>query len=193
MMTARFVAFLLMCICCRLVAAGEAPLPAGVTTLSVDPARSTIQFTLGAVLHTVHGPFRVKGGTARFDPLPGKASGEIAVDVRSGETGESARDRQMHANVLESDRFPDAIFSPDRTNGRVAPSGESRVEVHGTLRIHGSDHEITIPVRVQVQGGSVTAKAKFAVPYVSWGMKDPSTFVLQVDKSVNVEVALQGR
>jgi polyisoprenoid-binding protein YceI len=193
MMTARFVAFLLMCICCRLVAAGEAPLPAGVTTLSVDPARSTIQFTLGAVLHTVHGTFRVKGGTARFDPLSGKASGQIAVDVRSGETGESARDRQMHANVLESDRFPDASFSPDRTNGRVAPSGESQVEVHGTLRIHGSDHEITIPVRVQVQGGSVTAKAKFAVPYVSWGMKDPSTFVLQVDKSVNVEVTLRGR
>jgi polyisoprenoid-binding protein YceI len=189
MMTARFAAFLLMCICCRLVA--DAPSLADVTTLSVDPARSAIRFTLGAVLHTVHGTFRVKGGTAQYDPVSGKASGQIVVDVRSGETGESARDRQMHANVLESDRFPDAIFSPDRVNGRVAPSGES--QVHGTLRIHGSDHEMTIPVKVQVQGGSVTAKAKFAVPYVSWGMKDPSTFVLQVDKSVNVEVTLQGR
>jgi polyisoprenoid-binding protein YceI len=191
MMSARFVAFLLMSICWRLVAAENAPSPAGVTTLSVDPAKSTIQFTLGAVLHTVHGTFRVKGGAVRFDPISGKASGQIAVDVRSGETGESARDRQMHANVLESDRFPDAVFSPDQINGRVAASGE--LQVHGALRIHGSDHEITIPVRVQVEGGLVTAKAKFAVPYVSWGMKDPSTFVLQVDKSVNVEVTLEGR
>src|ERR1700736_5304427 len=190
MMTARFVAFLLMCICCRLVAAGEAPSPAGVTTLSVDPARSTIQFTLGAVLHTVHGTFRVKGGTARFDPLSGKASGQIAVDVRSGETGESARDRQMHGDVLESNRFPDAAFSLDRVKGRLAPSGDSQVEVHGSLRIHGGKHEMTIPVRVNVQNDLVTATAKFAVPYVAWGMKDPSNLVLRVDKTVDVEVAL---
>ena len=46
-------------------------------------------------------------------------------------------DPEMHDNVLESIRFPDAVFSPDRVNGRLAPSGESQVEVHGSLRIHG--------------------------------------------------------
>jgi polyisoprenoid-binding protein YceI len=151
-----------------------------------------VQFTLGAVLHTVHGTFRIKSGTLRFDPGSGKVSGQIAVDARSGNTGEGTRDRQMHANVLESDRFPDAVFSPDRVNGRIASSGESDVEVHGMLRIHGRDHEMTIPVRAQMHGGRVTARAKFAVPYVSWGMKDPSTFILQVDKSVNVDVMLEG-
>jgi polyisoprenoid-binding protein YceI len=169
-----------------LAAAEPAPASSGILTINIDPAKSTVQFTLGAVLHTVHGTFRMKSGTIRFDPSTGKASGQVAVDVRSGDTGEGARDRQMHTNVLESDRFPDAFFSPDRVTGRVASSGESDVAVHGTLRIHGRDHEMTIPVRVQMQGGSVTARAKFAVPYASWGMKDPSTFVLQVDKTVNV-------
>jgi len=61
------------------------------------------------------------------------------------------------------------------------------------LRIHGRDHEMTIPVRVQMQNASVTARAKFTVPYVSWGMRDPSTFVLQVAKSVDVDVTLEGR
>jgi polyisoprenoid-binding protein YceI len=75
----------------------------------------------------------------------------------------------------------------------VAPKGESEVEVHGVLRIHGRDHEITVPVRVKMQAASMTARAKFTLPYVSWGMKDPSTFVLQVDKSVNVDVTLEGR
>ena len=162
-------------------------------TSNIDPAKSTVRFTLGAVFHTVHGTFRIKSGAVRFDPNSGKASGQIAVDVRSGNTGEGTRDRQMHSNVLESERFPDAVFSPDRITGRLASSGLSDLEVHGTLRLHGRDHELTIPVHVQTQTVSITARAKFTVPYVSWGMRDPSTFVLQVAKSVDVDVILEGR
>ena len=76
--------------------------------------------------------------------------------------------------------------------GRLAPIGESQVEVHGSLRIHGEEHEMTIPVRVNAENGQVTAKAKIAVPYVTWGMKDPSNLVLSVDKSVDVDVVLIG-
>ncbi|HEX7194212.1 MAG TPA: YceI family protein [Chthoniobacterales bacterium] len=190
MMSARLIVYLLLCICGDLVAAETAPTSSGVLSFNIDPAKSTVQFTLGAVLHTVHGTFRIKSGAVRFDPNSGKASGQISVDVRSGNTGEGTRDRQMHASVLESERFPDAVFSPDRINGRLASSGASDVEVHGMLRIHGRDHEMTIPVRVQMQNASVTARAKFTVPYVSWGMRDPSTFVLQVAKSVDVDVTL---
>jgi len=193
MMSARLIVYLLLCICGDLVAAETAPTSSGVLTFNIDPANSTVQFTLGALLHTVHGTFRIKSGAVRFDPNSGKASGQISVDVRSGNTGEGTRDRQMHANVLESERFPDAVFSPDRINGRLASSGASDVEVHGLLRIHGRDHEMTIPVRVQMQNASLTARAKFTVPYVSWGMRDPSTFVLQVAKSVDVDVTLVGR
>jgi polyisoprenoid-binding protein YceI len=193
MMSARLIVYLLLCICGDLVTAETAPTSSGVLTFNIDPANSTVQFTLGALLHTVHGTFRIKSGAVRFDPNSGKASGQISVDVRSGNTGEGTRDRQMHANVLESERFPDAVFSPDRINGRLASSGASDVEVHGMLRIHGRDHEMTIPVRVQMQNASLTARAKFTVPYVSWGMRDPSTFVLQVAKSVDVDVTLEGR
>jgi len=64
--------------------------------------------------------------------------------------------------------------------------------VHGTLRIHGQDHEVTVPARVTVQDGRVTATAKFVMPYVNWGMKDPSTFVLRVSDKVNLEINLAG-
>ncbi len=32
------------------------------TSFQVDPAQSNVKFTLGDVLHTVHGTFKVKGG-----------------------------------------------------------------------------------------------------------------------------------
>jgi polyisoprenoid-binding protein YceI len=191
-MTARLLVFLLTCVCCRSISAGIPTFSAGLREIEFNSAKCTVQFALGALLHTVHGTFKVKDAAVRFDPASGRASGQIEVDVRSGETGESTRDRQMHENVLESNRFPDAVFSPDRVKGRLAPSGESQVEVHGSLLIHGGEHEMTIPVSVNVQTDLVTAKAKFAVPYVAWGMKDPSNFVLRVDKTVDVEVVLTG-
>jgi len=192
-MSARLVVCFLLCVCGNSIAAETAPTSSGVLVLHIDPAKSSVRFTLRAILHTVHGSFRIKSGAVRFDPTSGKATGQIAVDVRSGNTGEATRDRQMHANVLESDRFPDAVFSPDRINGRLALSGPSDVEVHGTLRLHGRDHEMSIPVHVRIQSASITAQAKFTVPYVVWGMRDPSTFVLQVAKSVDVDVMLEGQ
>jgi polyisoprenoid-binding protein YceI len=191
-MTARLILFLLTYACWRSIAVENPPFPAGLREIEFDSAKCTVQITLGALLHTVHGTFKVKEATVRFDPTSGRASGRIEVDVRSGETGESARDQQMHDNVLESKRFQEAVFSPDRVKGRLAPSGESQVEVHGSLRIHGEEHEMTIPVRVNKENDQVTAKAKFVVPYVAWGMKDPSNLVLRVDKSVDVEVVLIG-
>jgi polyisoprenoid-binding protein YceI len=161
-------------------------------TIDVDPSTSNVYFTVGATLHTVHGTFNIKGGTVRFDPASGKSSGQIVVDVKSGATGVEARDRQMHRDVLESDRFPQAVFLPDRVTGLASLEGEHQVVVHGVLRIHGQDHEITFPAQVRIQDGRVTARAKFVVPYVSWGMKDPSTFVLRVSDKVNLEMNFAG-
>jgi polyisoprenoid-binding protein YceI len=143
-MTARLIVFLLTCVCCRSIAIENPTFPGGLREIEFNSAKWTVQITLGALLHTVHGTFKLKDATVRFDPASGRASGQIEVDVKSGATGESARDRQMHDNVLESNRFPEAVFSPDRVKGRLAPRGESEVEVHGSLRIHGEEHEMTI-------------------------------------------------
>src|ERR1700745_4056151 len=166
-------------------AAEKAPPSAQEVNIDLDPSRSTVQFALGAVLHTVHGAFKVKGGTVRWEIATGKTSGQIVVDVKSGYTGVGARDRQMHEAVLESDQFPEAIFSPDRVMGRVSMQGESQVDVRGILRIHGGDHEVTFHGKVNLQDGRITATAKFVMPYKNWGMKDPSTFVLRVDDKVD--------
>ena len=77
-------------------------------------------------------------------------------------------DPEMHDNVLESIRFPDAVFSPDRVNGRLAPMVNRKSKCTALCAFMAVEHEMTIPVRVIVQNDQVTAKAKFAVPYVDW-------------------------
>ncbi len=160
--------------------------------LNFVPAKTTLNFTLGDVLHTVHGSFDVKHGAVHFDPATNSVSGEILVDATSGHSGSDGRDKKMHKEVLESGRYSDIVFRPDRVEGQVAALGDSTVQVHGMFTIHGAEHEITIPVRVELAPGRWTATSRFTVPYVKWGMKNPSTFVLRVDQSVGIDIQASG-
>jgi polyisoprenoid-binding protein YceI len=160
--------------------------------LQLDPARSTIKFTLGAALHTVHGNFQLKTGSLRADPASGKLSGKIVVDTKSGETGNGMRDRKMHKEVLESERYPEITFRPERVDGAVAAQGKSSLKVHGIFSVHGSDREITIPADVDIDVNQWTATARFTIPYAKWGMKNPSTFFLHVSDEVEIEIAVAG-
>lgn len=162
-------------------------------TVTLDPAKTKISFSLGAVMHTVHGTVELESGEVRFDPETGAASGRVVVDARSADTGNKGRDADMHAKVLESGKYPDFVLEPARIQGRLAPSGTSKVTLHGKLSIHGAAHEVAWPAEVTVEGGTVRVKASFTVPYVAWGMKDPSGFVLRVAKEVPVTVEAVGK
>jgi len=168
-------------------------LPAQETVLQIDPARTQVGFTLADVLHTVHGTFALKRGTIRFDPRTGQASGELVVDAASGASGSPARDRRMHQNILESAKYPEIVFRPDRVQGKVEPQGTSQVELHGFFSIHGVQHEIVMPVQVEAAGDQYTASAHFAVPYVRWGMKNPSTLFLRVSDKVDIDIKTVAR
>lgn len=174
------------------------PAAAETLTLTVDPEASSVTFTLGAFLHTVEGSFRIEEGKVAFDPETGTASGRVVVDATSGATGSEGRDEDMHAKVLESETHPDFVLTPTRVEGTFNPSGASELTLHGTLAIHGGKHEISIPTTVAVspvEGNAlrVEATGTFTVPYVEWGMEDPSKFLLRVKKSVEVTVHAEGR
>ncbi len=160
--------------------------------LQLDPQHTIINFTLGDVLHTVRGTFQLKRGALRLDPASGKLTGEIVVDAKSGQSGNGMRDRKMHREVLESDRYPEIVFRPDRVDGAVSLSGTASVRVHGIFAIHGAEHELTIPAEVKMAPGYWTATLHFAVPYVQWGIKNPSTLFLRVSESVDIDLTASG-
>jgi len=164
------------------------PIPAQETVLQIDPSQTKVEFVLADVLHTVHGTFLLKRGNMRFDVATGKASGELVVDAASGDSGSGARDRNMHQNILESARYPEIVFRPDRVEGKVTLQGTSHVGLHGTFSIHGAAHEITLPAVVENDDGQYIAVIAFAVPYVQWGMKNPSTLFLRVSDKVEISI-----
>jgi len=158
----------------------------------LDAKQTSVHFTLGSVLHTVHGTFALKQGSLRLDSASGQMSGEIVVDARSGESGNGLRDRKMHREILESDKYPEITFKPARMEGALAPEGKSRVQISGMISLHGASHEITVPADVTVAPGRWTADISFHIPYVKWGLKNPSTLFLRTDESVEIEIAATG-
>lgn len=183
----RFLRFLVPQLACAALLSA-ATLPGPQQSLQLDPAETKVAFTLPSLLHTVHGSFTLKRGTIQFDPATGKASGELVVDAASGDSGSGARDRRMHKDILQSDRYPEIAFRPDRVDGKVLPRVASQVQLHGIFSIHGSDHEIVLPLELQASDGEYRASGHVSVPYVKWGMKNPSTLMLRVNDTVEIEI-----
>ena len=161
-------------------------------TLQFSSSSTSINFTLGDILHTVHGSFRLKSGQVRYDSATATVHGSLLADATSGQSGNHIRDRRMHREILESACYPEIAFRPDRVEGKVASLGTSSVQVHGIFSIHGADHELTLPVRVQTFADHWIADTHFTVPYVKWGVKNPSTFLLRVSESVEIDVHATG-
>jgi hypothetical protein len=164
--------------------------------LELDPAQTRIDYTLPGLMagHTTHGTFRLKSGIIKADPTTGEASGEIIVDARSGDSGERWRDSRMNGKVLESARYTEFVFTPRRLSGHRDPrSGVFSGVITGVMLIHGGSHPMAIKADGALVGDNLTAKCHFTIPYVDWGMNNPSFLIFRVADDVNVDVATTGK
>lgn len=160
--------------------------------LELDPAKTRVEFTLDAFLHTVHGTMKMTQGRIEIDPATGQASGRMIADARSAGTGNDGRDNKMHKEVLDSQKYPEIVFTLAQVQGPLATEGRSNVQLRGTISLHGRDQEIAAPVDVRITGNEWSGETTFAVPYVTWGLKNPSTLFLRVKDTVNVTVHAAG-
>jgi len=53
-------------------------------------------------------------------------------------------------------------------------------------------HQITIPMLVHLEGATASAKAHFVVPYVQWGLKNPSFLIWKAENDVAIDLSLVG-
>lgn len=160
--------------------------------LVVDTAKSEVHFTLVDTLHTVHGAFKVMPSEVQFNPATGAADGSVVVDALSGASGNSSRDKKMNKEELKVEGYKTVTFAPVRFAGKFNGSGDSTLTVHGMFTILGVAHEIDVPMQMQVNGTQFHATGAFAVPYVKWGLKDPSVFAIKVQKEVQIDLLLVG-
>jgi polyisoprenoid-binding protein YceI len=175
-----------------ILAAAAALAHAQEQTLALDVGASRVAFHLDATLHSVEGTMKVTRGEIRFDLTSGAADGEIVIDATSADTGNRGRDEKLHREVLESATYPEIVFRPRAVTADVDGRGAGAVTLTGAVAIHGGEHEMSVTAAVARDDDAVRATGTLVVPYVAWGMKDPSVFVLRVAKQVEVSFTAVG-
>ena len=160
-------------------------------SIHLDPARTEITFSAGSI-RRIHGTFQLKGGIFAVDTSTGVAQGEILADAASEKSNSESMDRKLQSRTLESDKYPGIFFHPEKVTGSLPKTdGESHLQLIGSLNIHGADHPLTVDLDAVRKGQELLLKTAFTVPYVKWGMKDASTFLMR-DRNIRITVVSHG-
>ena len=162
-------------------------------TLVVNPDASEVRITLKTTHEVVNGTFHIQSGSIEFDRNAAKMSGSVVVLAGSGKTGNDSRDKKMKKDILEVEQHASVLFEPRSYAGVIPLSGDSTLQVTGIFTLLGTGHEITIPIAVHLEDTTATARAHFVVPYIQWGLKDPSFLFWKADKEVAIDLFLTGR
>jgi polyisoprenoid-binding protein YceI len=162
-------------------------------TFVVNPDGSEVKITLKTTHEVVYGTFHVQSGSIGFDPSSPAMTGSVVVAAGSGKTGNDSRDKKMNKDILAVEKYATVSFEPKSCAGAIAAAGDSTIQVTGIFTLLGTPHSITVPVVVHLDGPTASAKAHFVVPYIEWGLKDPSFMFWKADKDVAIDLSLNGR
>jgi polyisoprenoid-binding protein YceI len=154
-------------------------IPVKVVSWTVDPARSTLNWTAKKVGGEHTGTVKIAKGTLNVQNNK-LAGGNFAMDmstiVDTDLTNETFNAKLT--NHLKSEDFFSVEKHPTSTFiiTKVTPiskakTGESNYRITGNLTIKGITHSITFPAVVTMSNNSAVASAKFDVDRTKWDIK----------------------
>ena len=160
---------------------------------AVNPEASEVKMKLNTTHEVVNGTFHIQSGSINFDRTASLISGMVIVAAGSGKTGNDSRDKKMNKDILKVDQFATVSFAPKAYSGTIAASGDSTIQVSGVFTLLGTPHDLTIPMLIHMDGMKAMAKAQFVVPYVQWGLKNPSFLIWKAQNDLTIDLNLVGQ
>jgi polyisoprenoid-binding protein YceI len=124
-----------------------APLAASADTWQIDPAHTTVGFTVRHMtISSVRGQFDKVAGTITANGNdPASAVIEATIDTASIDTRSADRDSDLKSpNFLDVTKYPTMTFK----SKKIEPAGPGKYNVVGDLTLHGVTKEVTLAVEV---------------------------------------------
>lgn len=119
------------------------------TEYKIDPAHTTVTFSIRHVVSKVRGQFNTVDGSFNYDPKDlKKASGSITIDPASVDTHTPKRDADLRSpNFFDVEKFKSLTF----VITSVTQKGTD-LKVNGDLTIHGITKPVTLNTTFNGEG-----------------------------------------
>jgi polyisoprenoid-binding protein YceI len=145
-------------------------------------------------------------GTVVADPADlARSSVSLTFDAKAIEVvagpNEPAKDvpevraKMAGPDVLDAARFPTITFTSRSVTGKEAARGVWDLQVTGDLGLHGASRSLTLPLRVEVKDGTLTATGKTVLRHSDFGMKPVSAGggTVKVKNEIGVDYRIVAR
>lgn len=167
-------------------------------TLLTTPAKAQKLFTRDAAVTfdatAPNSPETIKAanksGTCVLDKSTGAV--EMAVLIKGFLFERSLMQEHFNENYLESTKYPKAIFKGKLDNPASVDTGKDgtyKVNVSGTLEMHGVSKTVASPVTFTVKSGKLSASVNFSVTLADYNISVPSLVADKVNKKADVSIA----
>ena len=96
--------------------------------------------------------------------------------------------------VLDVARFPEMRFDSRKVGGRRTPEGSWEIEVTGDFRLRAETRSLTLPMRVQLAGDTLTATGRVTIRHSDFGLEPISVAgVVKVKNELVIEYRIVAR
>lgn len=114
---------------------------------------------------------------------------EFSLLIKGFEFDRALMQEHFNENYLESDKFPKAIFKGVVENSKgilFSASNIYKVNVNGTLTLHGVTKQITVPASITIKNGEAAAVANFSVVPQDYNIYIPRLVEDKINKKIDI-------
>ncbi len=175
---------------------------AGVKTFrtAATDDRNQVKFVSEASVETVSGTTREIYGFARLDldDLPTAPEASFEVNLASLKTGIALRDQHMRENHLETEHYPNAVFTLKKfvssDNPKLESGGRTELVAEGDLLLHGITKTYQIPLTIARQnsdrGDILTVTGEWTVKLGDHEIPRPQFLFLRLAEEQKISVTV---
>jgi polyisoprenoid-binding protein YceI len=116
------------------------------------------------------------------------SNGKMAISIlmKSFMFKKALMQEHFNENYVESDLFPKATFKGEILNFETLKDIETKLEVKGSITIHGKRKEIIIPASFTRSENTIFVKGEFNLLLSDYNIKIPNVVAKKISKEIKV-------